>query len=180
MAPTSYAYPPLSPLSASKSFWCLDPTFFFNPLFSIDFIWLESYCICMNRLFSKSGFSGKELLFALGSISLLCILSVPTFFHLQTRHRESDLKLTIEQIENHLKSNEFQNLDSSQANQPCETCFTELQEAPTRQTLWYKVSNTIYLFSLNGNQGQKAFYEEKGDFKIEVLPEEKRLRVTQF
>lgn len=127
---------------------------------------------------NQMGFTIKELLMVLVVIGLLCVAVIPQFFSMQNSRRRSEMEKVISVLQNILVENSKntnqtnfpQSLDTQKSQTFCTSCFDVLLKKGISSKLWYKVSDTEYLFSVNGNhENQQAFHEE-GDVKIIYQP----------
>lgn len=130
---------------------------------------------------SSKGFTGREFLIVMSVIFLLCVVSVPAFYALQraTRvHNMNQIVLSVQRELPHLATTIYENLPSPVTTYPesldhqpsqrrCFTCFNKVLKKGINNVFWFKLSDTEYLFSTNGNSGDVSRYQEKGDYRIQ-------------
>jgi type II secretory pathway pseudopilin PulG len=126
----------------------------------------------------QSGFTTPELLMVIVVIALLCIAAIPQFFSMQNARRETEMQKVVAVVQAGITREQARNiaangdksfpatLDEQPTSKPCQICFNKILAKPVDLPEWYKVSNTEYLFSRNGNHAELADYQENGDYRI--------------
>lgn len=130
-----------------------------------------------NRLFSTAGFSIKELIMTLVVIGILGVIAIPPYFSLQETRRVTRMQRLVKQLNvsvNVIKNSDGaypKTLDNASNGEFCKACFVNLvPRLKVDQSEWYKVSDTEYLFFLDGFDAKKANFELKGDYRITYDP----------
>ena len=109
-------------------------------------------------------------------IGILCFAAIPGYNYLQDSKRHSDMELTLQKIRVSLMKKSQVNgstelsfpnrLDEEPSNQVCKNCFSLILEKGVNNSLWYKVSETEYLFSKNGEPKSAKEYRNPGNFRV--------------
>lgn len=128
-------------------------------------------------ILSVSGFTLPELAMVLGVIAVLCLVSIPEFYVLQNSRRETEMYKVIQSMQVWLKGKKSPypatatpnfpaKLDNQQPKTICQSCFSEGMENPLDNANWYKVTDSDYFFSRDGDHSSPEDYQENGDFTI--------------
>lgn len=109
-------------------------------------------------------------------IGILCGAAIPQYYAIQNSRRQRLMEETIRDVQAaifklktagaDLEESFPSSLDHEPAGQACQNCFSLVLEKGIKDPLWFKASDTEYLFSRNGNHERPADYRESGDFKI--------------
>ena len=132
------------------------------------------------------GFTTKEFVMVIAVITLLCVLAIPPFFAMQNSRRRTEMETTLRvlqtQLQNYKRSSEPMpaTLDSNPIQSPCLDCFKNLGNNSLNNPLWYKFSETTYLYSSNGNHTVVTDYQEPGDYKIEYDSSNGELKIEEI
>jgi prepilin-type N-terminal cleavage/methylation domain-containing protein len=124
----------------------------------------------------QHGFTLPELIMVVVVIGLLCVAVVPFFFMMQNARRQTDMEKVVGIVQAGLLRDQAKAgdpaapfpaiLDHQPAKTACQDCFSTVLEKGVASALWYKVSDSEYHFSRNGNHAGPANYREPGDFRI--------------
>jgi type II secretory pathway pseudopilin PulG len=134
---------------------------------------------------NQNGFSSKEFLMVIVVLAILCILAIPPFFALQSSRRRSDMENKVRTLQEKITSvpqttPRLASLDTNPIQSPCLTCFETIEQESTNNPLWFKFSDTVYLYSTNGNHERVTDYQEPGDFKLQFDPEKLSLTLEEI
>lgn len=122
------------------------------------------------------GFTIPELIMVVVVIGILCIAVVPFFFMMQNARRQTDMEKVVAVVQAGLLRDQAKAgdpaapfpaaLDGQAAKSACQGCFARVLEKGIASALWYKVSDTEYHFSRNGDHAGPEDFREPGDFRI--------------
>ncbi len=128
---------------------------------------------------NNQGFTLKELLMVIVVIGILCGAAIPQFYSLQRSRRQTEMEKVVGIVQAGVvrdgkatgagdnKQVTFpEKLDNEPMGKVCHNCFGLILDKGVESPLWYKRSDSEYLYSRNGNSGDEKNYLESGDFKV--------------
>lgn len=131
---------------------------------------------------TQKGFTGKEFLVVILAIGVLCFAAVPLFNGMKADRLEKQALRFVQVIQRNIEKSKLvspdqsqhiqypQALDDQPSNQRCLNCFNAVLKKGLSHQLWFKISDTEYAFSRNGNFGDVSKYTEKGDLRVVYDP----------
>ncbi len=133
---------------------------------------------------NQNGFTGKEFLFTILTMGLLCILAIWPYRHWRGQRQKMLVVSAVQGLESKLKLRRSETreltrvLDNSPVGQICRDCFSRLSHTGVQQAHWFKKSDNLYLFSTSASGEHESDFAKPGDFTVEYKPVEGRFVVN--